>query len=316
MGAGVTPGVAGGSGASVAPTQLTPAQRARFDADGYLAPLDALTPAEAAALRPRLDTLLTPDGELADVRLRNKPHLVFTWVSDLVSHPRVLDAVGDLLGPDLLVWRSVFFVKPPRDASYVSWHQDAAYWDLSDARAVTVWIALTDSTADNGAVRVVPGTHRGGLVPHRPRRDARNRLSRGQVACTPAADAVAVELRAGQFSVHHSLLLHSSPPNPSHALRAGLAVRYITSDIRTGGPRQTARLVRGTDRFGYYDLEPLPRRDHDPVALACHARALRRYGLQALWQIVRSPTLAQLAVLARLARRPDLLRAILPLRRD
>jgi len=295
---------------------LTPAQQARFDADGWLAPLDALSSDEAAALRRRLEALLTPSGGLADARLRNKPHLVFAWVSDLVCHPRVLDAVADLLGPDLLVWRSAFFVKAPRDPSYVSWHQDAAYWDLTEAGAVTAWIALTDSTSANGCVRIVPGSHRGALLDHRLARDVHNRLLRGQVAQAdvPADGVAAVELRAGQFSLHHSMLLHSSPPNPSDELRAGLAVRYIAPATRTRGPRQSARLVRGTDRYGYYELEPPARRDHDPLALAFHTRALRQYGLHSLWQIARRPTLSQLGLLVRLAARPDLLRAMLPLR--
>jgi chlorinating enzyme len=295
---------------------LSDAQQARFATDGYLAPLDALTGADAAALCRRLEAVLTPSSGLADARLRNKPHLVFAWVAALVSHPRILDAVEALLGPDLLVLRSVFFVKPPRDPGYVAWHQDSAYWDLSDDRSVTAWIALTASTIENGCVHVVSGSHRGPLLDHRLARDPHNRLLRGQVATgdIPTDRITAIELQPGQFSLHDVRLLHSSPPNPSAALRAGLAVRYIPPDVRSAGPRQTALLVRGEDRYGFYDPEPLVRTDYDSRGLAAQARGLRAYALHSIGQILRRPTLGHLALLARMAMRPELLRAMIPLR--
>lgn len=316
MDAGVSPALASGSPAPAPTHGLDTRQMARFAADGYLAPLDALADETASAGRRRLEALLTPSSGLADARLRNDPHLFLAWVADLVCHPRVLDAVETLLGPDLLVWRSVFFVKPPHDSGHVAWHQDIAYWELSDDRVVTAWIALTDTTAANGCLRVVPASHRGPLLGHTLTRDSHNRLMRGQVADRKiAADAVAaLELRAGQFSLHHARLLHSSPPNPTGELRAGLAVRYIPPDVRTGGPRRTALLVRGADRCGFYDLAPRIRTDNDPQGLAVHARELRRYGLHACLQILRHPTPSHLALLARIALRRDVLRAMLPWR--
>jgi ectoine hydroxylase-related dioxygenase (phytanoyl-CoA dioxygenase family) len=311
---------AGGVRASdaAAPSSLSSAvQVARYLGDGYVAPLDALTHEAAAAARRRLEPLLAPQGGLADARLRNNPHLILPWVAALACHPRVLDAVEALLGPDLLIWRSVFFVKPPHDAGYVAWHQDLAYWDLSDDRSVTAWIALTDSTAANGCVRVVPGSHRGALLDHTRAHDKHNRLLRGQVAaCDVPPDSVRpLELRAGQFSLHHVRLLHSSPPNPSGELRAGLAVRYVRPDVRTAGPRHVAVLARGVDRHGFYELSPPARRDDDPAALAAHARSLRRYGLHAFWRIVCQPTPSHLALLVRMSLRRDLLQAVLPWRR-
>jgi hypothetical protein len=106
-------------------------------------------------------------------------------------------------------------------------------------------------------------------------------------------------------------LLHGSPANPSSTLRAGLAVRYIACDVRQGGPRHSATLVRGRDRWGYYDHEPAPRHDHDPVARAWHRRSLRRYAAHVAWQALRHPSLDQLALIGRLAARRDMLRALL-----
>ncbi len=294
-------------------TRLTPAQRADFDAHGYLAPVDALGADEAAEHGRRLAVLLAPTGGHPDVRLRNNPHLLLRWMADLVRDPRVLDPLEDLLGPDLLVLRTTLFVKVPRDPGIVAWHQDLAYWDLSSDRTITAWVAFTDSTTANGCMRVVPGSHRGPLLDHRLGRDRHNRLLRGQLVRVdlPPERVAALELRAGQLSLHHGLTLHSSPPNPSDTLRAGLAMRFISPEVRQRGPRHGATLVRGADPYGYYDHEPAPRFDGDPVARAWHRRALRRYAAHVAWQAVRRPSPGQLALLGRIAMRSDLLRALL-----
>ena len=310
-----------GAGATVGVRRLGPAmkrltetQRAVFAAQGYLAPIDALSTAEAAQYGRRLATLLADQDGRANAGLRNKPHLLFRWAADLVSDPRVLDAVEDLIGPDLLILRSVFFVKPAHDPGCVAWHQDVAYWDLNaDDRVVSAWIALTDSTAANGCVRVVPGSHLAPLHDHHLGRDGDNRLIHGQAAAVdvPLEEATCLELRAGQMSLHDGRLLHGSPGNSSDGMRAGLAVRYITPDVRQRGLRNGATLVRGTDRFGYYDLEPMPRFDLDPISRAWHGRALRRYALQVVWQALRHPSPRQIVLVARLATRRDALRSML-----
>jgi len=292
--------------------RLTPAERAAFSADGYLAPIDVFGADEVAAYRVDLESAVAASGGRADAALRNKPHLLLRWMAMLVRDARVLDAVEDVLGPDLLVLRTTLFVKAARDPGHVSWHQDTTYWDLSEDRVVTAWIALTDSTTANGCVRVVAGSHRHGPVAHHLARDRHNRLLRGQIAAVSVAAerVVPLELRAGQMSLHDGRLLHDSPGNPSDTMRAGLAVRYVSPNVRPRGPRQGATLVRGIDRFGHFDHEPAPRYDFDPIARAWHARALRRYAVHVLWQIARHPSRANLAVLARVAARTDVLRAM------
>src|SRR5262249_46037659 len=229
-----------------------------------------------------------------------------------VRDARVLDPAADLLGPDLLVLRTTLFVKPPRDAGTIAWHQDLAYWDLSSSRTVTAWIALTDSTIANGCVRAVRGAHRGPLLDHRLEGDQHNRLLRGQLAdVEPDPDRIAaLELSAGQLSLHHGMLLHSSPVNPSDAWRAGLAVRLIAPEVRQRGPWPIATLVRGVDRHGHYKLDAAPRYDGDPVALRWHRRRLRRYAAHVAWQIARRPSRQHLALLLRLVSRGDYLRAL------
>lgn len=289
---------------------LTEAERARYAADGYLAPLAGLSAAEAQACRDRLVPYLDARG-FAEARIRNSPHLLFPWAADLIRHPRILDAVTALIGPDVVVRNSVLFIKAPNDPGYNAWHQDGAYWDLVGDRVVSAWIALTDSTAANGAVRVLPGSHREPRLAHELRSDPHGRLLRGQtIAGVDERQAVAVELRAGQFSLHDVWLVHGSPPNPSALPRIGLAVRYLAADVHQRGWRPGATLVCGSDRHGRYQLEPRPRHDLDPVSTAWQRRQLRRYALHVAWQVARAPSLANLRLLGRLARRSELARAV------
>src|SRR5438105_15286882 len=109
-------------------------------------------------------------------------------MSDLIRHPRVLGPVVDLLGRDLLVWKSVFFVKEPQTAQFVDWHQDSAYWGFDTEDVVTAWIALTESTIENGCLRVVPGSHRRPEVPHAIRFAENNALVRGQGAAVEVSE--------------------------------------------------------------------------------------------------------------------------------
>jgi non-heme Fe2+,alpha-ketoglutarate-dependent halogenase len=296
-------------------TALTAAERAAFAADGFLAPLDAITASEAAALCADVTRMCGGVDRPPGTALRNNPHLLLRSIADLIRDPRVLDAVETLLGPDLLVWRSTLFGKPPRDSGYVAWHQDVAYWPLRDPCVVTAWIALTDSTRANGCVAVVAGSHRQ-VMPHRLDAGRENRLLRAQTTAEVRAEQeVAIELAAGQMSLHDGRLLHRSPANPSDRPRIGLAVRFIRPDNRQRGRRPSATLVRGGDAWGHYDHEPMPRFDFDPAARAWHARFLRRYALQVLGEALRRPSLSALRLVTRLASRRDAVFALLPPRR-
>ena len=125
---------------------------ADFERDGYAAPLPALTRAEAAECRRKLEAFEAANGKPLRMEYRQKAHLLFTWLADLVRHPRVLDNVERVLGPDLLVWSSSFFIKEARDPAFVSWHQDSTYWGLSEPSVVTAWVAFTPSNSSNGCV--------------------------------------------------------------------------------------------------------------------------------------------------------------------
>jgi len=255
--------------------RLTPAQVNAFARNGYHFPLRALSADEALAYRGRLQQSEAMLGGPLRGALRSKPHLIFTWANELIRHPTVVDAVEDILGPNLLVWSSSFFIKEARDPSYVSWHQDSTYWGLSHPDVVTAWIALSVSIVENGCMRVIPGSHLKDQLPHQDTFAENNLLTRGQEVMVEvgAADAVDVELQPGEFSLHHVRLVHGSDPNNADYRRIGYAVRYIPTYVRqTEGPRDCATLVRGVDNYNHFDMEPAPKADLDPEAVALHRR--------------------------------------------
>jgi hypothetical protein len=252
---------------------LSDAAVRQYNEAGYYAPVQVLSRAEAGALRARLEAFEGGAGALAGT-LRHKSHLLFTWLNDLIRHDRILDAVEDLIGGDILCWGSSFFIKEPRNTAYVSWHQDSTYWGLEPADVVTAWVAFSDSTTENGAMRVIPGSHLQEQFPHRDTFAADNLLSRGQEIMVDVDDrqAVTLELAAGEMSLHHVRLIHGSEPNPSGQRRIGFAIRYIPTYVRqVAGSHDTATLVRGVDRFGNFEPEQRPDADCSAAALAYHA---------------------------------------------
>jgi non-heme Fe2+,alpha-ketoglutarate-dependent halogenase len=240
---------------------------------GYYAPVPALTGAEAGELRRRLEAFEAPGAPLRGA-LRHKSHLLFTWLNDLVRHPRILDSVEDIIGPDILCWGSSFFIKEKRNPGFVSWHQDSTYWGLDPPDIITAWVAFTDSNAVNGAMRVIPGTHKLDQVPHRDTFAVENLLSRGQeiMVDVDESQAAMLELQAGEMSLHHVRLIHGSDPNPSDDRRIGFAIRYIPTYVRQiAGAHDSATLVRGEDRYHHFEPEQRPDADLSPAAQAYHA---------------------------------------------
>ena len=250
----------------------------RYRRDGILFPVDVMSPAEAGGLLQRLEADEREQGGRLSGRNNQKPHLLYPWMDQLVRHPAILDAVEDVLGPNLFCWGSQFFTKNARDGSYVSWHQDGTYWGLSSPDVVTAWVALTPSQPQNGCMRVIPGTHRS-QVPHADTFAQSNLLSRGQeiAVSVDLAKAVDVVLQPGQMSLHHVLIFHGSEANSSDMRRIGFAIRYVPTYVaQASGIRESALLVRGVDEFGNFDHERSPQSDLHPDAVAHHKEVIDR----------------------------------------
>ncbi len=255
---------------------LTAEQLGAYRRDGFLCPVDALSPEEARDYRQKLEAAEAEAGERFAKEFRHKPYLVFGWADELIKHPRILDAVEGIIGPDILCWEVAMFTKPAHSDGFISWHQDITYWGLeAEGNVVTAWVALSPSTVESGCMRMVPGTHKREVVAHRDTFAEKNMLSRGQEIAVEVEEDRAVDLvlAPGQMSLHHVKIFHGSNPNRSDDRRIGFAIRYIPPSLhQTTDGQDSARLVRGEDRFGYFEHEEPPADDLSTAAIANHER--------------------------------------------
>ena len=238
------------------PQKLTQEQVDHYNEFGYISPLDVYSREEADTHRAFFDEILV------DVFARGQSsysingwHRTCRSIHDLVTESRILDYVQDLLGGDLICWGTHYFCKMPGESQRVSWHQDASYWPLSPAKTATVWLAIDDADEDNGAMRVIPGSHRHGQIDYQQSSaDEHNVLN--QTVRDPldyGGAPVALAMRAGQISLHTDLLLHGSEPNRSERRRCGLTMRFVPPDVRAyEGWGGGAVICRGSDPSGVW----------------------------------------------------------------
>jgi ectoine hydroxylase-related dioxygenase (phytanoyl-CoA dioxygenase family) len=239
---------------------LSDEQVREYQHDGLVFPIPVLSAAEVESARASLEGLAAALGGHAEIARLRHLQLFHRWVQDLVLHPRVLDAVEDVLGPDILVHSSTVFWKRPHDPAYVSWHQDGFYIGLSELDYVSAWLALSDSSADNGCMRVVRSSHRSGIVSHYRTPITPENFVFGEIACqVKESEATDVILQPGEMSLHHVAAVHGSNPNNSDRPRIGFAVRYLSPRVSQQRDHYPLILARGEDHFGHYRiLEELP----------------------------------------------------------
>ena len=129
------------------PKLLTAAQLAQFRREGYVFPLRAVSPGQAAEYRARIEAYEAQAGHDANRTLKIKGNLAFPWLMELGRNPRILDAVEDVIGPNILLFGASIFAKDGRDPRYVSWHQDSAYFGLDPHEEVTAWVGFTGGSS-------------------------------------------------------------------------------------------------------------------------------------------------------------------------
>jgi ectoine hydroxylase-related dioxygenase (phytanoyl-CoA dioxygenase family) len=233
----------------------------QYESDGYLFPIQALSPDEVARFRAEEERLHQALADRGDPRPPNQVHLHFRWAYDLVTDARILDVVEAILGPDILVHSTTIFGKRPGDERYVSWHQDGYYMNLDRPAFVSAWVALTDSDTDNGCLRVIPGSHHPGRLPHgETARSAKNLLASGMEVGIEVDEREAVDLvlRPGQASLHHVDVIHGSRANESGRPRVGVAIRYVAPQVKQAIKHHETLLVRGQDTHHHYDVRETP----------------------------------------------------------
>ncbi|MGI9383355.1 MAG: phytanoyl-CoA dioxygenase family protein, partial [Methyloligellaceae bacterium] len=200
----------------------------QYARDGYYCPIPVLEQDEVADLRGRLEAFEASQGGKLQPAQRNKSHLLFKWLDDLIRDPRVVDPMEDLLGPDILCWNTLFWIKEAGSPSFVSWHQDITYWGLAGGEVVSAWLALSPASVESGCMRVMPGTHEGEVMAHEDRYQEGNMLTRGQ-EISDAIDesrAVHMALAPGEMSIHNVRLAHASGPNNAGDRRIGISMHF------------------------------------------------------------------------------------------
>jgi len=257
---------------------LNDAQIRGYAENGFLAPIRVMSEDEARAFRGRLEACEKHLGGALESNLRHKVNLLFPWCDELIRHPKILDFVEDLIGPDILCWNVHLFAKEPDARSFVSWHQDSTYWGLEPSDVVTAWVALSEVSSESGYMEVIPGTHRVDQFPHIDTFHKDNLLSRGQeiAVSVDESKAVGLKLHPGEMSLHHIKLVHGSKPNRSSDRRIGVAIRYMPTYVRQLRFRDSAMLVRGQDTHGNFDPEPRPSQDLGEAELAAHMDSVNR----------------------------------------
>jgi hypothetical protein len=202
-------------------------------------------------------------------KFRIKAQLPFPWLCDVVREPRLLDAVEDLIGPDILCWAASFFAKKPNDLGYVSWHTDSFFYGFEPANTISAWLAFNPSTHEAGCVKYIPGSHKGPAAIHEIKPHKNNLIPVGQTVIDVNDDeAIAAELNPGEIVFHHESVVHGSGPNNASHPRVGLSIHYVAPDVKeTRFEGSTAMLLRGEDKFGYWGEDPEPQADMDPKCI-------------------------------------------------
>jgi ectoine hydroxylase-related dioxygenase (phytanoyl-CoA dioxygenase family) len=255
---------------------LTQEEIRRYEDRGYVIPNYRLPGKLVDRLRDGVDRVLATYTDVAQEDLAN-PHMI-PWSEargpnpflETARDPAVLEMVGQLLGPDLILWITRILCKPAVKGREVPWHQDGEYWPMRPLATCSVWVAVDPVTAHNGCMRFIPGSHqRQALYRHHvsDRKDLVLNLELDQDQFDEST-AVNVELEPGQMSLHDVRLIHGSLANTSGQRRAALIMRYmpatshydrsLVEQRRDNSPfnifDQPLMLVRGTDRSGRNDL--------------------------------------------------------------
>src|ERR1700724_645938 len=137
------------------PKLLSTDEVAGYRDRGYHFPIDALSAGEVADFRRKLEDYEAESGGPIKGEMRHRSHVLFTWINEMVRHPKILDAMEDLLGPNILCWNTSFFIKEARDPGFVSCNQDATYWGLSSSDVATAWIAMSPANKISGCMKFI-----------------------------------------------------------------------------------------------------------------------------------------------------------------
>ncbi|MGE3245466.1 MAG: phytanoyl-CoA dioxygenase family protein [Beijerinckiaceae bacterium] len=249
---------------------------ADFERQGFVGPLRVFSSEQAQKYRAALEAYEAEYGSTSKLHMKSHLYLAFAW--ELTRTPAIADFARQLMGPDVLILASRFWIKEAGNTAFVSWHQDSTYFGLEPDLYFNMWIALSDASVEAGCMRFIPGSHTSGIVEHEMKLEPDNLLTRGQtIPGLDASKGVPLPLQPGECSIHHGHVMHWSPPNLASDRRIGFGLSFIPAHVRSTTGRRSATLLCGEDKHGHWDLDPYPTQDRDPVIGELMHRETKRY---------------------------------------
>lgn len=252
------------------PKVLTKEQIEQYHDEGFISPVRVISESEALSIKNQLEQVEADFPDEINAQSRNNLHLSFAFLDALAHNTIIVDAMEDLIGPDIALWASVMFIKEPSSKQYVSWHQDATYMGLDSIDFPTPWIALSPSNRDTGCMTMISGSHHSEIQIHKDTFAENNILTRGQVI--PEVDkskAIDLILEPGEMSIHHGAIIHGSQPNNSDQRRIGFSLQsYVPPSIKQVVGRNIWTHIRGKKRQDNDGIElDRPKYNMDPITV-------------------------------------------------
>ena len=258
--------------------RLTNKEKQQYSEQGYVKNLPVFSYNGALELQGLFEELSSRLPSDVDINKTNMWHKASKKFHDLCRTTEILDYVEDILGPNFVQWGGQFFHKEPQSGSVVPWHQDAQYWPLKPANAVTVWLAVYDTDKENGAMKVVSGSHKKGSNGFKHHTNNASHLVLDQEVSEDQIDQdniVYMDLKAGEISLHNDALLHGSDPNNSDRRRCGITMRFSPTNVKgdlNEWPFFETQLARGIDSFKLNPIAQIPRGEATPIKRFCYSK--------------------------------------------
>ena len=252
------------------PKVLTKEQIEQYHDEGFISPVRVISEAQALSIKNQLEQVEAEFPDEINAESRNNLHLSFAFLDALAHNKIIVDAMEDLIGPDIALWASVMFIKEPSSKQYVSWHQDATYMGLDSIDFPTPWIALSPSNIETGCMTMIAGSHHSEIQNHEDTFAENNILTRGQVI--PNIDrskAVDLILEPGEMSIHHGAIIHGSQPNKSNQRRIGFSLQsFVPPSIKQVIGKNIWTHIRGQKRKDINGIElSRPNYNMDPITV-------------------------------------------------
>jgi hypothetical protein len=256
---------------------LTDAQIASFASNGFVSPVPVLDADERRELERHIESFEARYSREVPWAFDIKCNLLHDWVVAAGTRPRLLDAVEDLIGPDILLTDAVFRIKEPGSATEYGWHQDSARIQVEPC-FIIVYLAVTPATRENGCLQAIPGSH-GEVLPFSVVENSAGQADRrvARVVSPDVAKAVPLELAPGEAAFFSANVIHGSAPNLSRSRRIAILYDYTSASARQSAGRGSGQLVRGTDRWGHFGHEPFPEPGFTRANAQMRRRILRTY---------------------------------------